>query len=192
MKVHFTSTFFKSFKRLLMQQTWWYRTYSTIRYDIPIFIKNIYQFRKELYRYQWWDYSFTLLMLERSLTIMEKRMSEKGWEVSEIREPKVNQMRRVLELLKNKREDNYVDRAEAELGEIVYEDWLFEDNSDGTHSIKDTLTQKEKAHNRKVFKRASAIEKTEWKELWNIFHGTKNSNKYGTEYDGTDMRGWWD
>lgn len=191
MKVQFADTFFKSLKRLAMQQTWWYKTYSTIRYDIPRFIKNVYRFRKELYNHQWWDYRFTLNMLERSLTIMEKGMSEKGHEVSETREPKVKAIRRALELLKNNREDNYIDRAEDELGELILSDWLFEDREDGVELV-DTESKKDKAHNRKVFKRAVAIEKAEWNELWQIIKGTKNSNNFGPQFDGTDMRGWWD
>jgi hypothetical protein len=192
METQFTNTFFDSLKRLSMQQTWWYKIYSTIRYDIPHFIKNIYRFRKELYSHDWWDYRFTLDMLERSLIIMEAGLSKKGIEVSESREPKLKAIRRTLELLKNSREDNFVERAEAELGELVLSDWLFEETEDGMHRLIDSETQKDKAHNRKVYKRGVAIEQAEWNELWTIIKGTKNSMKYGEEYDGTDLRGWWD
>lgn len=191
MDVKFTDTFFESLKKLNRHQTWWYKTYSAIRWGIPHFFKNVWRFRKELYSHNWWDYRFTLNMLERSLTIMEAGMSTKGMEVTETREPKVKAMRRALELLKNNREDNYIDRAEAELGELRFADWMFEESEDGMKLV-DTESKKDKAHNRRVFKRAVAIEKAEWKELWEIFKGTNFSNKYGPEYDGTDMRGWWD
>jgi len=192
MKVQFADTFFDSLKRLSRHQTWWYKTYSAIRWDIPHFIKNIWRFRKELYNHNWWDYRFTLNMLERSLIIMEKGISEKGIEVDETREPKVKAIRRVLELLKNNREDNFVDRAEAELGELILSDWLFDENEDGSLTLKDTETKKDKAHNRRIFKRSVKIEQDEWNELWEIFKGTKNSKKYDSNYDGTDMRAWWD
>lgn len=192
MKVEIADTFFDSLKRLARHETWWYKTYSAIRWDIPHFCKNIWRFRKELYSHDWWDYRFTLNMLERSLTILEGGMSTKGMEVNETRDPKVKQMRRVLELLKNNREDNYVDRAEIELGNLILSDWEFEELEDGMSRLLDNDTPKQKAHNRKVFKRAAAIENAEWKELWEIFKGTKNSKKYGPDYDGTDMRGWWD
>ena len=192
METQFTNTFFDSLKRLSMQQTWWYKTYSAIRYDIPHFIKNIYRFRKELYSHDWWDYRFTLDMLERSLIIMEAGLSKKGIEVSESREPKLKAIRRTLELLKNSREDNFVERAEAELGELILSDWLFEETEDGLHKLIDSESKKDKAHNRKVYKRGVAIEQAEWNELWTIIKGTKNSMKYGEEYDGTDLRGWWD
>jgi hypothetical protein len=131
-------------------------------------------------------------MLERSLIIMEAGLSKKGIEVSESREPKLKAIRRTLELLKNSREDNFVERAEAELGELILSDWLFEETEDGLHRLIDSETQKDKAHNRRVYKRGVAIEQAEWNELWTIIKGTKNSMKYGEEYDGTDLRGWWD
>ena len=192
MKVEFKDTFFDSLKRLVRHQTWWYKTYETIRYGIPHFIKNVWTFRKELYSHRWWDYRFNLEMLYRSLSITHKGMSEGGFEVAETREPKVKAMARALELLKHKLDDDYIDRAEAELGELKLADWLFEKTEDGNHKLIDTESKADKIHNRRVFKRAAAIEKAEWNELWNIFKGTKNSNKYGPEYDGTDLRSWWD
>jgi len=110
-------------------------------------------------------------------------MSTKGYEVPESREPKVKSMRRVLELLKNNREDNYIVRAEEELGEIQNSGGWFEGEEDNPAQRK---------HNRKVFVRARQIEQDEWKELWTILEGTRHSKKLGAEYDGSDMRGWWD
>ena len=131
-------------------------------------------------------------MLERSLTIMEIGMSTKGMEVNETREPKVKAMRRALELLRNNKEDNYITKAEAELGELVMHDWEFEEVDGGNYRLLDKDTAEEKEHNRKVFQRAKEIQDAEWKELWEIFKGTRYSKKYGKKYDGTDMRSWWD
>jgi len=192
MKVHITDTFTKSLRKLMWQQHWIYKTYSLFRYDIPLFIKNIWRFRKELANHQWWDYRFNLEMLYRSLSITHAGMSTKGWEVAETREPKVKAMARALELLKHKINDDYVERAEIELGEIIMHDWEFEEVENGSYRLADKETKKEKAHNRRVFKRAAAIEAKEWKELWNIFEGTKYSKVYGEKYDGTDLRSWWD
>ncbi len=194
MEVGFGDTFFDSLKRLRRKETWWYKTYSFLRWDLKHFFRNIWLFRKELWDHSWWDYRFTLNMLERSITIMEKGMSERGMEVSQTREPKVKAMRRALELLKNNREDNYIERAEAELGPLVMYDWEFEAVPDKPHlsRLVDRETEEEKEHNRKVFARAREIEEADWKELWEIFKGTKNSKRYGKKYDGTDMRAWWD
>jgi hypothetical protein len=106
-----------------------------------------------------------------------------GNEISETRDPKLKAMRRVLELLKNNREDNYVDRAEEELGQLQNLGGFLE-------GIDDTPAQVR--HNRKVFVRAGQIEQEEWKELWDILEGTKRSKKPRGEYDGSDIRGWWD
>jgi hypothetical protein len=117
-------------------------------------------------------------MLERSLTIMEKGMSEKGIEVSETREPKVMKMRRALELLKNSREDNFIDRAEQELGELKLSEWQFELLENGNRRLIDDESDEDREHNRKVYQRAREIEEKEWKELWKIVD--------------KDLRGWWD
>jgi len=101
MNVHFTDSFTKSLKRLMWHESKVYKFYALFRYDIAHFIKNIWRFRKELWSHNWWDYRFTLNMLERSLTIMESGMSTKGMEVTETREPKVKSMRRALKLLRN-------------------------------------------------------------------------------------------
>jgi hypothetical protein len=126
-------------------------------------------------------------MLYRSLSITYKGMKERGDEVSETREPKLKSMERALELLKYKLDDDYVQRAEKELGPLSKWDW--EVDEDGV--LIDRDTPEEKKHNRKVFKRARQIEEKEWKELWEIIKGTKLS-KGGPVYDGSDMRGWWD
>ena len=118
MEIKFADSFYDSLKVLARQSTWWYKTYKFLRWDIKHFIQNVWTFRKELWDHRWWDYRFTLNIFERSLDIQEKGMSTKGYEVPESREPKVKSMRRVLELLKNNREDNYIARAEQELGEI--------------------------------------------------------------------------
>ena len=192
MDVQITDSFTKSLKRLMWHESKVYKVYALFRYDIAHFLKNIWRFRKELWSYDWWDYRFTLNMLECSLTIMEKGMSEKGIEISETREPKVKKMQRALELLKNSREDNFIERAEQELGELKLSDWQFELLESGNHRLIDDENESDKEHNLKIYQRARQIENDEWNEMWEIFKGTKYSKKYGKKYDGTDMRAWWD
>ena len=191
MKVQLADSFTKSLERLIRHQTWWYKTYEFIRWDIWHFFKNIWSFRKELYNHRWWDYHFTLEMLERSLIIMEKDMHH-GIEIRESRDKKIQKMQRAIQLLQNRREDNYTERAESELGQLALHDWEFEDAGDGLSRLVDKDTPEEKEHNRKVFQRSREIDEAEWKELWEIFKGTKFSKKFGWAYDGTDMRNWWD
>jgi hypothetical protein len=192
MKVRFADSFIESLERLITHQTWWYKTYEFIRWDIWRFFSNVWKFRKELYNHRWWDYQFTLEMLERSLIIMEKGMHT-GLEVRESRDKKIQKMQRAIQLIQNVRMDTYIEQAEAELGKIIHHDWQFEEvYADGFSELVDKNTPEEKKHNQRVFQRSHEIEKEEWKELWEIFKGTKYSKKYGKKYDGTDMRSWWD
>ncbi len=192
MKVQITDSFTKSLKRLIWHQHWLYRTYALFRYDIPLFFKNIWRFRKELYNHQWWDYRFTLEMLYRSLIIMVIRLEKDGIEEDISRGKKVQKIKRALELLKHKLDDDYVGRAELELGELPDKPFEFEEMEGGSYRLVDNDTPAEKKHAQKIYKRARQIEDTEWKELWDIFKGTKFSKKFGWANDGSDMRGWWD
>ena len=192
MKVEFKDTFFESVEKLVWYDTKLWKVWAAIRYDIPLFFKNVWRFRKELYNHQWWDYRFHLEMMYRSLSIMEKGMSEKGIEVTETRDVKVQKMRRALELLKHKLDDDYIQRAEVELGELSRNPIDFEpiEGKDGLYRLVDNDTPAEKKHARNVYKRARVIEEKEWKELWDIFKGKKFTT--WEKYDGSDLRGWWD
>jgi hypothetical protein len=192
MKVEFKDTFFESVEKLVWYDSNLWKVWAAIRYDIPLFFKNVWRFRKELYNHQWWDYRFHLEMMYRSLSIMEKGMSEKGIEVTETRDVKVQKMRRALELLKHKLDDDYIQRAEVELGELSHNPIEFEpiEGKDGLYRLVDNDTPAEKKHARNVYKRARVIEEMEWKELWDIFKGKKFTT--WEKYDGSDLRGWWD
>ena len=192
MKVEFKDSFFGSLEKLVWYDSNLWKVWAAIRYDIPLFFKNVWRFRKELYNHQWWDYRFHLEMMYRSLSIMEKGMSEKGIEVTETRDVKVQKMRRALELLKHKLDDDYIQRAELELGEINRSEFDFEpvEGKEGFYRMIDNDTPAEKKHARNVYKRARVIEETEWKELWDIYKGKKFTT--WEKYDGSDLRGWWD
>ncbi len=191
MKVEFKDSFFESVEKLVWYDTNLWKVWSAIRYDIPLFIKNVWRFRKELYNHQWWDYRFHLEMVYRSLSIMEKGLSGRGIEVDSMRDKKTQKMRRALELLKHKLDDDYIERAEGELGSLNHTSFEFEkiEGSD-SYRLVDNDTPAQKKHARKVYKRARVIEDTEWKELWDIFKGKKFTTI--EEFDGSDLRGWWD
>jgi Rad3-related DNA helicase len=188
MEIKFADSFFESLKVLKRHNTWWYRTYSTITIDIPHFFKNIYLFRKELYKHRWWDYTFTLMVFKRSLEIQAKGMEERGWEVKESLDKKIVKMKRAIEILDNKIETNYLELAEQQLGPLY--DWDF---------LEDIVKEEEKAHNKKVYALAQKIENKDWEELWKILEG-QNHNSYNKEkhgdfekwYDGSGITAWWD
>ena len=192
MKLEAKDSFFESVEKLVWYDTNLWKVWSAIRYDIPLFFKNVWRFRKELYNHQWWDYRYTLEMMYRSLSIMVVRLEKDGIEEDVSRGKKVAKIKRALELLKHKLDDDYVERAEAELGEIQSGPFEFEKMEDGNYQLVDLVieTASTRKHNRKVFKRASDIEEKEWKELWDIFKGKKFTT--WDDFDGSDLRGWWD
>lgn len=210
MEIGFADSFGDSIKTLIRHNTWWYKTYSTVRYDIPQFFKNIYRFRKVLWNHRWWDYRYTLEALQTSLEIMESKMHD-GMEVRESRDKKIAKMQRAIQILKNISDDKYTDMAEEELGELVMYDWEFEDVPDrpGYSRLIDNESSAEKKHNRRVFNRSRKLEESEWKELWKIFEGQdtreykkfektlteeqkKKTDSYYQWFDGSGLKGWWD
>jgi len=211
MKVQFSDRFSDSLRTLIRHQTWWYKIYSLFRYDLPRFFKNIWRFRKVLWGHYWWDHHTLLEFMEIGLNEMSVKIEKYGNEIEESRFKKVKAMKRAAELIRNYNEDNYIEMAEAELGELVHQDWEFEEVPDkiGFFRIKDKETEEEKIHNRKVFDRAREIQESEWSELWYLIKG-QDHNEYKKIYnnlseeekrkedyyykwfDGSDLRGWWD
>jgi hypothetical protein len=208
MKVEFKDTFFESVEKLVWYDTKLWKVWEFIRRGIPTFFGNIWKFRKELYSHQWWDYRYTLEMLYRSLVIMEKGM-HKGIEVRESRDKKIVKIQRAIQLLDNRLNDNYIEQAEKELGELHDSPFEFEPAGDGLYSLVDNNTKEEREHNSKVFKLAQSIDDREWRELWNICKGQsildykkylktipkeeqKTRDVWNEWFNGSDMRGWWD
>jgi hypothetical protein len=211
MKVGFADSFWDSLQRMARHQTWWYKTYELFRYDLPRFFKNVWTFRKALWSHYWFDHHGTLKFLEIGLTNISDTVEKYGNEVDGPRLKKVAAMRRAIELIKNYNEDNYIQMAEKELGELVHHDWEFEPVEDkpGYSRLVDKDTDEEKIHNRKVFERAHEIEEQEWNELFKILKGQdykeyrelydaqteedkKERELWNEWFDGSGIKGWWD
>ena len=200
MEVKFADSFWKSLERISTHQTWWYKTYEVLRYKIPMFFENLWFFRKELWRFRSWDYTFNLMMLSRSLEKTAHTLEFHGMEIDETRLKKVEKMKRVIELIKSLDESNYIDRAEQQLGKLK--------NLTGwATDVEDTPEERE--HNKKVFDLSTKIEEDEWEELFNILRGqnhqeyvklmenTSKEEKMKTDlwtkwFDGSGMKHWWD
>ena len=199
MEIKFEDSFGKSIKRLIRHHTWWYKTYELFRYDLPRFFKNIWLFRKGLWNHYWFDHHGTLKFLEIGLTDISNNVEKYGNEIDETRLKKVVAMRRAIELIKNYNEDNYIDMAEKELGELILHDWEFEpvpDKPDYSQLV-DKDTPEEKEHNRKVFERAREIGEQEWSELFVILQGQDYTKfdkdiDWNKQFDGSGLRAWWD
>lgn len=192
MKLEASESFFESLEKLVWYDTKLWKVWEFVKRTIPLFFKNIWRFRNELASHEWWDYRFTLEMLYRSLSIMVAKLETDGIEEDGSRGKKVQKIKRALELLKHKLDDDYIERAEGELGELSRNPIEFEpvEGKEGLYSMVDNDTPAEKRHAKKVYKRARVIEEKEWKELWDIFKGRKFTT--WEDYDGSDLRGWWD
>ena len=207
MKVEFKDSFFESIEKLVWYDTKLWKVWEFIRRGIPTFFGNIWRFRKELYSHQWWDYRYTLEMIHRSLTIMVDKLERDGIEEDVSRGKKVVKIKRAIKLLDNRLNDNYIEQAEKELGELPSNPWEFEPTEDGNYRLIDKDTKDEKEHNSKVFKLAQTIDDREWRELWNIFKGQsmldykkhlktlpkeEQATAWDSWFNGSDMRRWWD
>lgn len=190
MDVQFGDSFIKSLKKLAWHQHPIYKAYSLFRYDIPSFFKNIWRFRRELWKHRWWDYHFTLRILKRSIEIQEAGMRTRGYEERISLDKKLIKMKRVIELLQNKINDNFIERAEQDLGSLFLSDFKFEETENGNYALVDEDSEEQKNHNRLVFKTAHDLEQKEWDEIWDTLKG--NKYKEYKDYDGSDLRCWWD
>lgn len=210
MEIKVADSFTKSLKRLIWHQHPVYKFYEFFRYKLPQFFKNIWFFRKELWVFRSWDYSFNLMMLRRSLEKTVDTIEYHGHEVDISRMKKVEKMKRVIELLGHIREDDYIEMAEKEIGKLKDYDLEFEPIEGGEgYELLDTQTPEDKAHNKKVYERAREIEEQEWNEIWTILKGQDlneyhkilesmsdeermKGNGWNKWFDGSGMKHWWD
>ena len=83
MKVEMEDSFLESLEKLVWYDSKLFKVWEFFKRDIPNFVRNVWRFRRELRDHYWWDYRYTLEMLYRSLTIMEKGLRENGYEVDD-------------------------------------------------------------------------------------------------------------
>ncbi len=210
MDVMIGDSFTKSLKRLIWHQHPVYKFYELFRYKIPMFFENFWFFRKELWSFRSWDYTFNLSLFRRSLEKTVDTIEFYGHEVDESRMKKVQKIKKVIELLNHITSDSYIEMAEKELGEIKHTDLEFEELPDNPGYVKlvDNKSSEESGHNKKVYDRAKQIEEQEWVELFSILKGQdmdEYSKLYNTLtddkekgnfwvkwFDGSGMKHWWD
>jgi hypothetical protein len=212
MKTEFANTFFESFKKMINQQRWYWKTLDLFRYDIPNFFRNLWLFRKNLWNHTWYNGDGSILpWVKTAVDDMAWRIEKYGHEVDESRMKKVAKMKRLSYLIDVCVNDSFVDVAEKELGiEMIYHDWEFEEvpgrtmdnplgeKNEKLYQLVDKDTPEEKEHNRKILKRAHEIQREYWEELCLIIKGPdyeaiRASNEdFDKLYDGSDIRAWWD
>lgn len=210
METNFAPTFFDSVKRMVNRQRWYWKTWDFLRYDVPRFFRNLWIFRKDLYNYRWYSGQNAVLpFMKTALTDMAARIDERGMEVEYSKSKKVDKMLRATYLMERFIEDDFLEFAEKELGEVICHGFDFEPVPDkpGYSRMIDKETDEEKEHNSKVFTRAREIEEQMWAELWITLKGQEHSDfdkikgdtkrkkqdeLYNNWFDGSGLRGWWD
>jgi hypothetical protein len=198
MEVKVADSFWDSLKTISKHGTWWYKTYHVIRYEIPNFFKNIWKFRKALWNYTWWDYTFTLQFMKTSLHDTDVNIERYGWEEDISKIKKVDKMLRAATIMDNILEDRYLEIAEKQLGYEYNSDWDIDEDG----SLKFNDTPKQRKANKKLFELSNKIQEDEWDELFQILKGQDhkeysrllkaNKTTWHEWFNGSGMRGWWD
>ena len=147
---------------------------------------NFWYFRKEIWNFRAWDYSYQLRLWRKSLIPLRDCLTN-GYEVHDSRMKKVAAIQEAIGLIDEILADVYIEQAEAILGI----DFL--DTTDANDAGK-------------VVKLANELAQKDWQRLWRIMEG-QDYNEYtmlvdhnpdperdlwAEWFDGTDMRGWWD
>ena len=210
METNFAPTFFNSVKRLVNRQRWYWKTWDFLRYDMPRFFRNLWIFRKDLYNYRWYSGQNAVLpFMKTALNDMAAKIDERGIEVEHSKSKKIGKMLRAAYIMERFIEDDFLELAEKELGEVICHGFDFEPVPDkpGYSRMLNRETDEEKEHNSKVFARSGEIEDQMWAELWTILKGQDYSDfdkikgdakwkeqdeLYKNWFDGSGLRGWWD
>ena len=206
MKIVFADSFFESLRRMRRREMFHWRIWNFIRYNLLRGLKNFWFFRKEIWSFRPWDYTYQLDLLKRSLEPLADCI-EKGMEIDETRLKKVDAIRRSITILENIIKDQYIGLAEKEKGTEVNIDHMFEEETED-------ISRK----NRDIFDLAQKMEEEEWTELFRLLRGQdhedykslmkKINSKEETKepldewelqndhwnkwFDGSGMKGWWD
>ena len=198
MDINFSNSFFDSLKRIARHNTWYYKTWDFFRSGLPGFIRNLWVFRKCLWNHRWWDWRFTMELMQTSLKEMERGMQE-GLEIKETRNKKIYKMRKAIYIMDHFMNDDFIELAEKELGSLPESSLEFKqlENDPDLFEMLDKDTEEQKIHRRKVYARAREIEEKMWIELWETFKGQDYSKfddkkEWNDQFDGSGMRGWWD
>jgi len=210
MEIKFSDKISKQMKKIILKGTWWYKTGDFLKYDLWFFFRNLWLFRKEIYRHRPWDCSYSLTMLRRSLEIQCKTMDEKSYEIESSKSKKVIKMKRAIEILKWHEDNLFLELAEKKLGlEYKVGDWEFvpvekgELNEEITkgetyYSLNDNLPEEDKDNNKKISDLSIKIENDSWIELFQILQGKdyegvvfESDEDWENFFDGSGMKGWW-
>lgn len=169
--------------------------------QLPRFFRNIWLFRRSLWNYTWYNGSSSVLpFLKTSVDHMIKNLEIHGHEVIESRSKKIEKMKRLSYLLDVLLNHDYIELAERELGPLPKTKYWFVPTAEnpGYFEMKNDRSEVEEELTIKIYDRAREIEAEHWAEICRIIQGPDYKALFGDDfnwdrdYDGTDLRAWWD
>lgn len=165
---------------------WWKFNVTYKWYSFRRGVKNLWNYFPIVWKSGDFDYHYILRMqkfqLERLLKVLEN-----GYEVDESRLPKIEDIKRCIELINNLLEDNFAERCGYKSDRITVVFEPLNETLDGEplyQMVNKHPKPQSKEELSKIFKKSRKLEEKEWNELWSIVSKGKHS-QYG-------MNSWWD
>lgn len=178
---------FNTMRKLIYKDTFFYKVWVFITSGGFRFIRNTWNFRKELYEYQKWDWLYQISLLRRGLELQSKYFETHGYDDDKIKYKKISKINRAVYILKCHEEDSFIELAEAELGYKYKEEYY--------HLNENKLTYEDKERNAAINKKSFEIEDILWVELLEIFDGQdlsqiKSEHDLNKIFNGSGIKGW--
>ena len=158
------NSFFKIIKHQYRKCFWWIYRNNLSWYDFQYGFKNLWKYRKVVWRARDWDYHFTVDMMKFQLKSLCSSIEE-GNEIDETRLPKVVDIRRVIELIDNMQEDNYAERCGYKHDERDFDE-MFVSNAEGRSYIPNPNYSEEEL--KEIFEKAFELQEQEMEEFGNL------------------------
>lgn len=157
---------------------YWIRRIEDFYYDVKWSIANFFTYFKIVSEMRPWDCQYILKMQKFQLEKLCHQIEKYGNEVDEDRLPRIEKMKRVIELLDNRIEDNYADRCGYISGAKKIDFVPTKDNPKLYEMVSELQPGYEDYDEHKVFDDARKLQEQEWNELFDLL---KNN-----------LEGWWD
>lgn len=175
MEVKFADTFWPSFKRMIdSENPWKWRFWVHKWYDLKYVIKNYIKYFRIVARMRPWESKSVIEMMRFQISHLCNYMEKYSDEVKESLQPKIEKMKRFVELADHYLEEDYRDRCGFD------HNWEFRFEDDPEHEGFSYLltdeSEEQKEKNSKALKEAYKLEEMEWNEMIELLK---------------DMRSWW-
>ena len=162
-KVVLTDGFFESFKKSFIdiKKPWKVVFWEDLYYNIKWYFWALFKYHKVVKQMRPWDACYIFKMMKFQLETLLPQI-ENGYEEDKSRLEKVKDIKRLIELLGNHINDDYVDRCGIDHNFKF--DFVDTDDKDLVE-LKTTETEEQSVRNSKAVKDAFELEKTEMKEI---------------------------